>query len=121
MTTKTNRHDITASTHPDHPVFDRAGLHAITHQVTKEENELYKILRQNTHDSIWGCAIRKVTKEVGRDGGIPRFRKLIEQLQSQAKDCPESMKIIIGERAYGLLFFDESNIGLTGLCSHRPF
>lgn len=70
---------------------------------TPKEKKLYQILSQNNSDSIWGIAIRAVCLQVRVTGDITRFRNLIKQLRSQGRDCPESMKMIVGDEAYRLL------------------
>lgn len=70
---------------------------------TEEENRLFKALSRNQSESIWGYAIREVCKDVRHNGNLPRFRKLIESLKSQANDNSQLMELIIGSEAVRMI------------------
>lgn len=61
-------------------------------QLSQPENEALEQLKQVKTESIWGIAISNVIKS----DEPQRFRYLICELKSQAADCPETMKNILG-------------------------
>jgi hypothetical protein len=74
-----------------------------SHPFSKEENELFKALSKNTHDSIWGEAIRLCIKAVREKSDYKKFKNLVKCLSEQANDNPETMVKILGEEGYSVL------------------
>lgn len=50
------------------------------------------LLKQVKPDSLWGIAIHKVLK----DPEPGKVNELVIQLKDQAKDCPDTMRAILG-------------------------
>ncbi len=64
-----------------------------TNNLTTQELSLHKKLAQVSNQTLWGLAIHKVLQ----DPSTERFRDLLAQLSSQAKDQPEVMADILGQ------------------------
>jgi hypothetical protein len=60
------------------------------------EQKFLSCLEAVNHDSIWGVAIRNVMKEPT----VPRIRRLIADLKSQANDNEPVMIDILGKPCY---------------------
>lgn len=61
-------------------------------QLSVQERRVYQKLKEVTNEGAWGQAIKMVISE----GDQNKFRLLITQLKSQAKDCADTMKKILG-------------------------
>jgi hypothetical protein len=61
--------------------------------LTTSENKAYALLTKVNPDTLWGLGIMKVISDFTPE----KFRKLITDLKSQNKDCPEVMKAILGD------------------------
>lgn len=61
-------------------------------QLSVSEKRVFEKLRNVSEESLWGLGIKKAIE--ANDPG--RFRSLIEQLQSQAKDNRDVMRKILG-------------------------
>lgn len=64
-------------------------------ELTKQEAKIKEMLEQVSENTLWGVAINRVLKDFTTD----RFRDLLAQLSSQAKDQPETMEDIVGREA----------------------
>jgi len=60
------------------------------------EQKFLSCLEAVDHDSIWGIAIQNVMKEPT----VPRIRRLIADLKSQAHDSNDIMLDILGKPCY---------------------
>jgi hypothetical protein len=65
-------------------------------ELTINEIITLQLLKKVKGDNLWAAIIRVVVKQDDAD----KFRQLIEQLQSQAKDNPPIMKEILGVKIY---------------------
>jgi hypothetical protein len=81
--------------------------------LSEDEVRLRTLLKGVKNTTLWGTAIHLVLKE----GSIEKFRMLVEQLRSQAKDDAAVMQRIIGAQAMAVL--QGTNSGKTsGSCRH---
>jgi hypothetical protein len=64
--------------------------------LTEQEKEFFKCLQQVDVESIWGLAISNVVK----NPDIDRFRGLVIDLKSQARDSEGVMLDILGEKCF---------------------
>ena len=61
-------------------------------ELSAPEQKAFEQLKELQIDSVWGLAIKNVCEKPG----VMRFRRLICELKSQAHDCEEVMKSILG-------------------------
>jgi hypothetical protein len=64
------------------------------HELNDNEAVCFSLLKEVSHESVWATAIRNVI----HSNDIPRFRRLICDLKSQANDNMDSMRTILGNK-----------------------
>jgi hypothetical protein len=79
--------------------------------LSEDERRLKALLSKTDPRTPWGRGIH----EGLREGNAQAFRQLVEQLRSQARDCEEVMKGIIGAEALGVLMGKETG-KVSGSC-----
>jgi hypothetical protein len=67
--------------------------------ISEKEKEFFKCLQQVNAESIWGVAISNVVM----NPDVPRFRRLVCDLKSQANDCEDVMLSILGQQCFNNL------------------
>lgn len=68
-------------------------------QLSQQEKEFLKCLQQVDVESLWGLAISNVVS----NPDVPRFRRLVTDLKSQANDCSDVMLSILGQQCFNNL------------------
>lgn len=64
--------------------------------INDQEKKFFQCLEQVKETSLWGLAISNVVK----NPDVPRFRRLVCDLKSQAHDNGEVMVAILGQQCY---------------------
>lgn len=68
-------------------------------QLSQQEKELFKCLQNVDVESLWGLAISNVVQSPD----VPRFRRLVCDLKSQANDNEVVMRDILGQQCFNNL------------------
>lgn len=72
---------------------------ALFDTLSNQEARLFTALMKVPDTTLWGLAINRVVEEPT----VKKYRELIKQLKSQAKDNPKLMATIIGADTLNLL------------------
>jgi hypothetical protein len=64
--------------------------------INDQEKKFFQCLQQVRDNSLWGIAIVNVVK----NPDVPRFRRLVCDLKSQAHDNSEVMVAILGQQCF---------------------
>lgn len=64
--------------------------------LTQQEKEFFKCLQNVDTESLWGLAISNVVN----NPDVPSFRRLVNDLKSQARDSEGVMLDILGQQCF---------------------
>jgi hypothetical protein len=67
--------------------------------LSDQEHKAHQVLSKTNPDTLWGTAIHQVLAT----GSRRIFRKLIRELKSQMKDCPEIFEKIVSKEGVEIL------------------